>query len=80
MMHNMERDIADERLAQKVLRLLAGEPVSTEELAARLGLDPVETLVLLRHLGQRVVNVTSFADRQQKREVWVAGETPLTTG
>lgn len=69
----------DERLAQSVLQLLScGPGLTTEEVAAKIGLDNVQTLVLLRDIMRgRVVDVTTFADREMGRRVWLAGEIPL---
>lgn len=70
----------DERLVQSTLRFLMTEKQATAEgLAVHLGIDPVDALSMLRELADtgRVADVTSFADRQIDRRIWVSGETPL---
>ena len=71
----------DERMAQSVLQMLSeGKPLTTEEVAQRVGMEPVDALVMLRDtMRGRVLDVTTFEDRAHNRRTWLAAETPLRT-
>lgn len=69
----------DEHLAQSVLLLLTPKPQTTEYVAERLGLDPIDALSMLREMAaaRRIADVTTFAEYAANRRTWIAAETPL---
>jgi len=80
-MIDLDKKVEAERRVQSILRFLSGTARTVDEVAAHIGLSPLETFVLLRELGfeRRVVDVTSFEDRAAVRRMWLAAEVPLRT-